>query len=147
MALKRFWPALADCQAAGALQAGAPQAKTLVRLAKCQQALGQFAAALSTLRGTLDIDPTNTAAWDLQKKVRVLEGHLAAFEAARAKAQWPMARLSLDQAFRAQEAEAGDIPVQWRLWRVEVEIARGGWDAANSAARYRARTAPIHAHC
>jgi DnaJ homolog subfamily C member 7 len=135
MALKRFRPALADCQAAVALQAAAPQAKTLVRLAKCQQALGQYAAALSTLRAALDADPTHAPAWDLQKKVRVLAGHLESFEAARAKGQWPMARLSLDQAFRAQEAEGGDIPVQWRLWRVEVEIARGGWDAANNAAR------------
>jgi DnaJ homolog subfamily C member 7 len=143
MALKKFRPALADCQAAADLQSAAPQAKTLVRLARCQLSLGTYAAALSTLRAALDADPTHAPAWDLQKKVRVLEGHLASFETAKAKKQWAMARLSLDQAVRGQEAEGGIIPVQWRLWRVEVELARGGWDAANTAAKYDRIWQPI----
>jgi tetratricopeptide (TPR) repeat protein len=135
MALKRFRPALADCQAAATLQSSSPSSKTLVRLAKCQLSLGQYAAALSTLRSTLEAEPGAPAAVDLQKKIKVLDGHLAAFEKARRKKEWAMARLSLDQAVRAQEGEGGEIPVAWRLWRVEVELARGGWDAASAAAK------------
>ena len=86
MALKNFRPALADCQAAYALQAptasqsnpngpspsgsSAPatpggvevatpqaQAKTLTRLARCHFALGAPNPALSTLRTALALDP------------------------------------------------------------------------------------------
>jgi DnaJ family protein C protein 7 len=135
MALKRFRPALADCQAAAALQSTAPQAKTLVRLARCQLALGSTAPSLSTLRTALELEPTNAAALELQRKVSDLESHLQNFHQAREKKEWGMARLSLDQALRSIDGEGGEIPTQWRNWRVELEIARKNWDAAHSAAK------------
>lgn len=47
-----------------------------------------------------------------------------------------MARIALDRCLQAIEAEASEIPTEWRQWRVEIELARGNWDAANSTAKY-----------
>ena len=47
-----------------------------------------------------------------------------------------MARVALDRCLQVVEAEGSEIPTEWRLWRVEIELARGNWDGANSAAKY-----------
>lgn len=139
MALKKFRPALADCQAAHTLQSActppAPSAKTLVRLARCHLALGAPTPALSTLRVALGLEPANTAAAQLQEKVLVLEGHLRNFEGAKERREWGMARLALDKCLQGIEGEGGEIPTEWRLWRVELELTRGNWEAANIAAK------------
>jgi DnaJ homolog subfamily C member 7 len=136
MAIKRFRTALADCQTAARLQAEAPSAKTLVRLARCQLALGSPTPALSTLRDALSAEPNNSAALALQKKVLELEAHLRNFENARSRKEWGMARLALGKCLQGIEGEGGEIPIEWRLWGVELELARGNWDAANIAAKY-----------
>lgn len=135
MALKRFKPALIDCQQAAHLQSASPSVKTLVRLARCQLSTGSTAPALSTLRSALSIEPKNEAAIQLQRKVEQLEKHLRNHDISRKKKDWGMARLSLDQCIQSIEAEGGDIPIQWRIWRVEMELARGNWDAASIAAK------------
>ncbi|PCH36519.1 protein prenylyltransferase [Wolfiporia cocos MD-104 SS10] len=134
MALKRFKPALADCQQAANLQSASPSPKTLIRLARCQLSTGSTAPALSTLRTVLSIEPANSAALQLQKKVLELEAHLRNLDSAKQRKDWGMARLALDKCVQAIEAEGGDIPSQWRLSRVELELARGNWTAASSAA-------------
>ena len=135
MALKKFRPALGDCQAAAALQSSSPSPKTLIRLARCQLALGSAQPALSTLRSSLKIEPGNSSALQLEAKVLELEAHLRNFETARVKNEWGMARLALDKCFQGIEGEGGEIPIEWRVWRVELELARGSWDAANTAAK------------
>ena len=135
MALKRFRPALADCQQAANLQAAAPSAKTLIRLARCQLAVGSPIPALSTLRVALEAEPGNAAAIQLQEKVLELEAHLRNFEGAKARKEWGMARLALDQCMKGIEGQGGDIPTEWRQWRVQLELVRGNWDAANTAAK------------
>ena len=135
MALKRFKPALGDCQQAATLQSDAPSPKTLVRLARCQLSTGSTAPALSTLRTVLGIDGKNAAALQLQTKVLELEAHLRNLEGARDRKDWGMARLALDKCMQVIEGEGGDIPIQWRLWRVELEIAKKNWDAASMAAK------------
>ncbi|KAI0030055.1 hypothetical protein K488DRAFT_55061, partial [Vararia minispora EC-137] len=134
MALKRFRPALEDCQQASSIQSFSPQCKTLVRLARCQLALGQSNAALSTLRGALAIEPDNAAAKQLESKARDLEAHLRNVEGAKKRCEWPMARLALDRCFASIEGEGSEVPTEWRLWRIELELARGNLDAANTAA-------------
>ena len=62
MALKRFRPALENCQMASTLQAYSPSSKTLLRLARCQLALGSTKPALSTIRSVLALEPTNAQA-------------------------------------------------------------------------------------
>lgn len=135
MALKRFRPALQDCQSAQTIQSAAPSAKTLIRLARCQLALGQPTPALSTLSAALDLEPTNAAAKALQRQVRDLEGHLRNFEGARSRRDWGMARLALDRCLSGIEGEGGEVPAEWRLWRIELELARSNWEAANIAAK------------
>ncbi|OAX40322.1 TPR-like protein [Rhizopogon vinicolor AM-OR11-026] len=142
MALKRFRLALSDCQQAATLQSAEPSSKTLIRLARCQLALGLSVPALTTLRSVIALEPTNAAAVQLNHKVLELEAHLRSFEAARARCDWGMARLALDKCLQTIDAEGGEIPTQWRLWRVELELSRGNWDAANTAANDALRLEP-----
>lgn len=135
MALKRFRMALADCQQASALQSAEPSSKTLIRLARCQLALGSSEPSLTTLRTVLTLEPSNAAALQLQEKVLELEAHLRNFDGARRRKEWGMARLALDKCLQGIEGEGGEVPIQWRLWRVELELARASWDAANIAAK------------
>ncbi|KAH7890916.1 hypothetical protein F5I97DRAFT_2052017 [Phlebopus sp. FC_14] len=142
MAMKCFRLAIADCQQAASLQSAEPSSKTLIRLARCQLALGSSGPALTTLRSVLALEPKNTAALQLQEKVLELEAHLRNFEGARQRKEWGMARLALDKCLQSIEGEGGEIPVQWRLWRVELELARSNWDAANIAANDALRLDP-----
>ncbi|KAF9554548.1 protein prenylyltransferase [Agrocybe pediades] len=142
MALKRFRMALEDCQVAASLQSAAPSPKTLLRLARCQLALGSSTPALSTIRTILSIEPKNAQALQLQDKVQVLENHVKTFEAAKQKKEWGLARLALDKCLQAIEGEGGDIPAEWRYWRVELELSRGSWEAANIAANDALRLNP-----
>ena len=135
MALKRFKPALADCQQAASLQTDAPSAKTLIRLARCQTALGSSAAALSTIRAVLDLEPGNSVALQLQMKISQLKSHQANYLAAMKRKEWTLARLALDQCFQGIEGEGGEIPIEWRIWKIELELAKGNWDGANTRAK------------
>ncbi|KAJ7132172.1 hypothetical protein C8R44DRAFT_829450 [Mycena epipterygia] len=134
MGIKRFRAALDDCQHASTIQAASPSAKTLLRLARCQFALGSTTPALSTLRAVIALEPKNAPALQLQSKINLLEGHLKNFQTAKAKKEWAHARLALDKCLQGIEGEGGEIPTEWRLWRVELELARGNLDAANNAA-------------
>ncbi|KAG6860002.1 hypothetical protein C0995_000644 [Termitomyces sp. Mi166 len=142
MALKKFRPALDDCQLAVTLQSAAPSPKTLLRLGRCQLALGSTAAALSTIRVVLTLEPQNTVAIQLRDKVQVLEGHLRNLDAARKKKNWSLARLALDKCLQAIEGEGAEVPTEWRTWRVELELAKGNWEAANVAANDALRLNP-----
>ncbi|KAF8196788.1 hypothetical protein K438DRAFT_1585463 [Mycena galopus ATCC 62051] len=142
MGIKRFRSALDDCQQAATLQAAAPSAKTLLRLARCQFALGSTTPALSTLRAVIAIEPKNAPALQLQSKISLLESHLRNFENAKAKKEWAHARLALDKCLQGIEGEGGEIPTEWRLWRVELELARGNLEGANTAANDALRLNP-----
>lgn len=135
MALRRFKPALTDCQQAANLQSASPSVKTLTRLARCQLSTGSTAPALSTLRAALAIEPKNEATLQLQKKVLEIEAHVRNYEGAKAREDWAHARLALDRCVQGIEAEGGDIPMQWRLWRIHLELARSNWDGAGIAAK------------
>ena len=135
MAMKRFRPALEDCQMAATLQCASPAPKTLLRLAKCQLAVGSSSPALSTIRTLLAVDPKNSQALLLRDKVEQLEAHVKNFEQARQKKDWALARLALDKCLQAIEGEGGDVPPEWRHWRIEMELSKGNWDAANVAAK------------
>lgn len=135
MALKRFRLALADCQQAAALQSAEPSSKTLIRLARCHLALGSSEPTLTTLRTVLTLEPTNATALQLREKILELEAHLRNFNNAKRTKEWGMARLALDKCLQSIEGEGDEVPTQWRLWRVELELARANWDAANIAAK------------
>lgn len=135
MAIKQFKAALTDCQKAATLQSAHPQPKTLIRLARCQLSIGAPTPALSVLREVLALEPGNVAAKELQRKVLALEAHMRNFESARNRRDWAMARLALDQCMQTIDGEAGDVPSEWRCWRIELEVARRNWDQAHIAAK------------
>ena len=120
---------------AATLQTSSPSSKTLLRLARCQLALGSSTPALSTIRSVLALEPKNAQAVQLKDKVQALENHVRNFESARKKKEWGLARLCLDKCLQAIEGEGCDIPDEWRIWRVELELTRGNWEAANNAAK------------
>ncbi|KAJ1306487.1 hypothetical protein OPQ81_007490 [Rhizoctonia solani] len=136
MALKKFAPALADCQTAASLQSASPVPKTLLRLARCHLALGDVPACLAALR---DLPDSTPGIQDVRRKAEGLQLHLQRFKDAKEKNEWGAARLALEQAVEAVE---GDVPVQWRCWRVECEVARGSWVGAQNAVSDALRLAP-----
>lgn len=71
----------------------------------------------------------------MQTRALELEAHVRNLEASRRRGEWAMARVALDRCLQVVEAEGSDIPTEWRLWRVEIELSRGNWDGANSAAK------------
>ncbi|PSR74464.1 hypothetical protein PHLCEN_2v9811 [Hermanssonia centrifuga] len=142
MALKKYKPATADCQHALSIQGDSPSAKVLIRLARCQLYTGHTAPALSALRTALSLEPKNDAALQLQKKILELEDHVRNFERAKGRKDWGMARLALDKCSQVIDAEGGEIPLQWRVWKVELELAKGNWDAASIAANDAMRVEP-----
>lgn len=143
MALKRYKAALDDCQAAAALQRENPSPKTLLRLARCQVALGQPSQARTTIGALLDIDPNNTQAIQLRQKAALLQDHLDRYRKSANSGEWIMARLALEN---AESLVDGSIPIEWRCWKIDIEIRRGRWDAATSAARFVLKffQSPIH---
>ena len=44
-----------------------------------------------------------------------------------------MAWIALERCLGAVEAEGSEIPIEWRIRWIEIELAQGNWDGANSA--------------
>jgi len=84
----------------------------------------------------LSAEPGNAQAVQMQARALELEAHVRNLEAARRRGEWAMARVALERCLRGVEAEGSEIPVEWRVWRVEIELARANWDGANSAVKY-----------
>ena len=83
----------------------------------------------------LSAEPAHAQATQLQTRALELEAHVRNLELSRRRGEWGMARIALDRCLRVVEAEASEIPIEWRIWRVEIELARGNWDGANSAVK------------
>jgi len=71
----------------------------------------------------------------MQTKALELEAHVRNLEVSMRRGEWAMARVALERCLKVVEAEGSEIPTEWRLWRVEIELARGNWDGANGAAK------------
>jgi DnaJ family protein C protein 7 len=83
----------------------------------------------------LSAEPANAQATQMQTRALELEAHVRNLEMSRRRGEWGMARIALERCLRVVEAEGSEIPIEWRIWRVEIELARGNWDGANGAAR------------
>ena len=75
-------------------------------------------------------------ATQMQKSALLLEALVNNPEGLRRGQEWGRARVALEQCFEAIEAEESEIPVEWRLWHIEIELAHGNWDGANKAVKY-----------
>jgi len=83
----------------------------------------------------LSAEPANAQATQMQTRGLELEAHVRNLEMSRRRGEWGMARIALERCLRVVEAEGSELPIEWRIWRVEIELARGNWDGANVTAR------------
>lgn len=81
------------------------------------------------------MEPKNSQAMQMKDKVQHLQNHVKNFDQAKKKKDWGLARLALDQCLQSVEGEGSEVPAEWRYWRVELEISRANWEAANNAAK------------
>jgi DnaJ homolog subfamily C member 7 len=137
MALKKYKLALADCQRADSMESESspPSTKTLLRIARCQLALGSLEDASKTLLKILDLDPGNALAVQEQFKVEKLGLHLFYFQSAKAKKEWGVAQVALDKCLQCIGGEGDDNPLEWRIWQVEMELIKCDLDSANVFAK------------
>lgn len=131
MATKSFSLALADCLKAAQLQSLNPQPKTLLRLARCQLALGLVVQAQQTLDQLLPLD---ASAQVMQERARCgrIANHVANVKRELAKKDWSMVLLGIDAAAR----EIEETPREWRLWKVEALVGKKRYDEAAGMAAY-----------
>lgn len=126
MASRSYSAALADCVAASALQSKAPQSKTLLRLGRCQLALGLVLAAQQTLDQLLVLDPTNPAVSAERLKTAKIAQDVSNIARHRQNKDWSMVILGIDNASRQVE----ETPREWRTWKVEALVGKKRYDEA-----------------
>lgn len=139
IAQKKFKVARDDCQIAVSLQSEAPSAKTFARLARCHLALGDAAGALVAVDQALKLDPGNAQGLQTRAQAEHIKTHLERCQQSRQQGDWGQARWALEKAMQACE---GDYPVEWRVWKVEIDLAKKNWDDATSSAATALRLEP-----
>ncbi|KDN46107.1 TPR-like protein [Tilletiaria anomala UBC 951] len=148
MSLKKFIPALADCQQASALQSDS-SAKTLVRMARCHFSLGQVTqahnilskiissgaspSAASTSSATTFSTDEVAAAKSLEAQVKRLSTHLDQYASYRNSKNWTLASIALDKAMQEIGGEE-NAPLAWKMNKADLLLRKGHLDAASSAA-------------
>lgn len=125
LALKQHRLALADCQCSIMLNSAVPPPKLFVRLGRCYYALGEPLDALGALGQALSLDSDNELAMAFQTKASKLQKSIEQFATARSRNQWRVAEGAHACCIATIDDEKGEVPVLWRCWGVEVEIARG----------------------
>lgn len=136
LALKQHRLALADCRSSILLNSTDPPSKLLIRLGRCYYALGKPLNALDVLEQALSLDSDNALAVAFQTKASKLQKSIDQFTVARSRNQWRVAEGAYVCCIAAIEAEKGEVPVAWRCWGIEVEIARGRWKSAVVLVQY-----------
>lgn len=135
LALKQHRLALADCQSSIMLNSTVPSSKVFVRLGRCYYALGHPLDALGSLNQALSMDSTNELAIAFQTKASKLQKSIDQFVTARSRNQWRVAEGAHTCCIPAIDDEQGEVPVEWRCWGIEVEIARGRLKSAVALAK------------
>lgn len=125
LVLKQHRLALADCQCSIMLNSTIPPSKLFVRLGRCYYALGNPLDAHGALNRALSMDSNNELAMAFQTKASKLQKSIDQFTAARSRNQWRLAEGAHACCISAIDDEKGEVPVEWRCWGIEVEIARG----------------------
>jgi DnaJ family protein C protein 7 len=124
--LKKFRPALSDCKEGLELEGNSPHARYLIRLARCELALGNPRAALGSLDKVLSNDPDDSAASALKASAWSLHEQLWIYSRARKDKDYAAARSAL----MCARTHCNDPPQSWLYWAIEVELAGREWDQA-----------------
>lgn len=132
MGSRSYSAALADCVAATALQSAAPQSKTLLRLARCQLALGLGPAAQQVLDQLLKLDPSNPQVGQERARSARITKHIENCQRERTAKNWSMVLLAVD----ALAKEVEETPREWRSWKVEALVGKKKYDEASGQAAY-----------
>lgn len=138
MALKRYNLALQDCQKAAAIQAGAPQPKTLSRLARCQIALGQIDDASRTIAEVLQLEANNASALADRARIEKIRADITNVEREKSKKEWTYVLYGLD----SLEKEVDSFPLPWRVTKVEALLGKRRLEDASSLASDLLRSHP-----
>ncbi|KAL9937134.1 hypothetical protein V8E36_004369 [Tilletia maclaganii] len=146
MSLKRFPSALDDCRLAAQLSQNGPNAKILLRLARCQYALGSLDEAersLETIVGNgpsqPGLEPGNQPAKALLVQVLEAKGHLRQFEADRSSKSYLFASIALNRLLQAIESP----PLSWRIARAQLLLAQASTTPSSSDKLSQAHHAAI----
>ncbi|KAG8874844.1 hypothetical protein FRB97_005624 [Tulasnella sp. 331] len=105
--------------------------EVLDKLARCCIALGDIDAALRHVEAALDIDPLDKDILAIESSAKKMQANVRQSRESWANKEW----LSAKQALARATAECtGERPIQWWIWKVEIEIAGKQWDNAISTA-------------
>ncbi|KAG6853488.1 hypothetical protein C0991_004034 [Blastosporella zonata] len=144
ISLRKFRPALEDCQqffviaanARHSKQSQATEAKILLRLARCHLALGDPTASLSALK-LLSAEFDNVTAThqvqELQAKATLLEAHLIDLNQAREEGEWILVKENLEACVKLVEdvgTEDEELPLEWWIWSIESDFELRNLDDA-----------------
>ncbi|KAG8869493.1 hypothetical protein FRB97_001120, partial [Tulasnella sp. 331] len=143
MRLRRFDQARDDHLAALSIPNHPWRLEALDRLVKCYIALGDPEAALLQVKVALELDPLYKSILALESTAKGMQANLRRSREAWAQKKWINAKLALALAIAACH---GDCPLQWSIWRVEIEIAIGDWDNAISMAEAVVKLHSTSAH-
>lgn len=138
MGSRMYRQALDDCLAAVAMQQSEPQAKTLLRLVRCQNALGLYLAASQTLEKLLRMDASPAVMGEKARTDRIAQ-HLVNIQREREARNWPMVLLGIDAASKETE----ESPREWRIWKLEALCHRKRFDQAASLAACVSSSCPL----
>ena len=150
MALKKFTPALSDCQTATSIQHDS-SAKTLIRLARCHMSLGQGnqahlalskilqqnanAASSSSATGSSFTAAEKDSAKQLDSQVKRMVDALETYTKSRLEKKWTMASIALDRAIQeiggSNDSTEG-VPYSWRVSKAELCLRKGQLEMSNS---------------
>ncbi|KAK0525241.1 hypothetical protein OC842_005572 [Tilletia horrida] len=149
MALKRFSSAIADCQLAAQLSLNGPNAKTLIRLARCQYAIGRLDDARRSLEIILGsesgssqqagIEPANAQARSLLAQVKDTETHYRQFETYRDSKSYSFASIALNKSIQAVEVP----PLEWKVARAKLLLSQASSSAASAEKLSQAHHAAV----
>jgi DnaJ family protein C protein 7 len=118
--------ALEDCLAASALQLRDPQTKTLLRLGKCQLALGLIVPAQQTLDQAFKLDPKSVPVQQERARAARIANHIQNVKREIENKNWSMVLLGIDAAAR----EVEETPREWRTWKVQALVGKKRYDEA-----------------
>ncbi|GAA5941990.1 tetratricopeptide repeat protein [Sporobolomyces koalae] len=127
--------ALEDCLSVQAIQGkdkssdGGVQAKTYLRTAKCQLALGLVGPAQQSLQEAFRLEPSNRAIVTERTRADRISGHVERIKDNLDKKDWSMVLLAVDAAVR-ELGEGGSSPREWRGWKVEALVGKKRYDEA-----------------
>ncbi|CAD6919411.1 unnamed protein product, partial [Tilletia laevis] len=135
MGLKRFPSALNDCQLAANLSPNGPNAKILLRLARCQFALGSLDDAersLERIVGVADspapaLEPDNQQAKSLLAQVNDTKTHFRQFESYRDSKSYTFASIALNKTLQAVEVP----PLSWKIARTKILLSQASVSASS----------------